>query len=71
MKRIFTALLVMLLLVSTLTGCALFNSEPDVKYTEKDGEIHVTGYTDKTVVTEITIPDEIDGKPVTAIDDFG
>ena len=71
MKRLFTALLVMLLLVSTLTGCALFNSEPDVKYTEKDGEIHVTGYTDKTVVTEITIPDEIDGKPVTAIDDFG
>ena len=28
-------------------------------------------YTDSTVRTEVTVPDEIDGYPVTKIEDFG
>ena len=63
--------LALIAFISLLSGCAVFGSEPDVKYKEIDGEIHVTGYTDKTVVTDLTIPDEVDGKKVTVIEDFG
>ncbi|MBO7156446.1 MAG: hypothetical protein J6V83_03470, partial [Clostridia bacterium] len=34
---------------------------------EENGEVSIVGYTDSTLVHEVVIPDEIDGKPVTKI----
>ncbi len=70
-KKITFAAALLLLLCTLFSGCTLFNNEPNIKYKEVDGEIHVVGYTDKTTVTELTVPDEIDGKKVTVIEDFG
>ena len=42
--------------------------ENNIEYVvEENGEITISGYTDSTLIHEITIPDEIDGKPVTKI----
>ena len=71
MKKITAAALILLILAAALSGCALFDANPDVTYKEADGEIHITGYTDKTTITEYLIPDTVDGKPVTVIEDFG
>ncbi len=46
-------------------------TKEDVEYhITKEGTIEITGYTDSTTRTEITVPDEIDGKPVTLIKNF-
>ncbi len=42
-----------------------------MNYKAVEGGYAITGYTDKTSVTEITVPDEIEGLPVIRIDDFG
>lgn len=55
-----------ILAVCLLCGCFItaFASD-DFTYTETDGEITVTGYTGTAAA--LTIPAEIDGKPVTAV----
>ncbi len=46
-------------------------TEEEVKYALNDaGEIEIVGYNDVSTRTEITIPDEIDGHPVTVIKNF-
>ena len=50
-----------------LAGCNK-TWENNIEYiVEENGEITIAGYTDSTLIHEITIPDEIDGKPVTKI----
>lgn len=49
------------------TGCNK-TWENNIEYIiEENGEITIAGYTDSTLIHEITIPDEIEGKPVTKV----
>ena len=67
-----TLLLFFLITVCILLFAACGNTKDGMNYEVRDdGTVAITGYTDKTTVTELTVPDEIDGKPVTAIADFG
>ncbi|MBQ8177763.1 MAG: leucine-rich repeat domain-containing protein [Clostridia bacterium] len=53
--------------VVMLTACNK-SLDNNVEYkVEENGEITIVGYTDSTLIHEITIPDEIDGKPVTKV----
>ena len=73
MKKIVKALSVILILAviaAAFVGCAQKNGE-SLEYKIVDNEVIITGYTDSTERTEIVIPDEIDGCPVTEIADFG
>lgn len=63
--------LAFLFLLVLLCFAACGEKKDGMTYKEIEGGIAITGYTDKTSVTELTIPDEIDGKPVIRIDDFG
>lgn len=55
-----------------LTACNPKYGDTNLEYNiEENGEITIVSYTDSTLVHEIVVPDEIDGKPVTKIADFG
>ncbi|MDE6658857.1 MAG: leucine-rich repeat domain-containing protein [Eubacterium sp.] len=72
MKKIVKALSVMLALAIVATafaGCSQKNDQK-LEYKIENNEAIITGYTDSTERTEITVPDEIDGCPVTEIADF-
>ena len=68
MKKLI-AVILLLACVASLGACSL--NEVSVKYKKAEGGLAVSGYTDKTVITEFTVPDEVDGVPVVAINDFG
>ena len=68
MKKWF-ALTALLLAVIAFSSCA--KKQDGMNYKETEGGLAITGYTDKTTVTELTVPDEIDGVPVVRIEDFG
>ena len=71
MKTKLTAVLLALCAVIPLcfTGCDL--NAVQISYKKVDGGYAVSGYTDKTTVTRLEIPPEIDGVPVVEIADFG
>ena len=72
MKKRIALLLACCTLLTTLlclTGCSL--TEAKINYKKVEDGLAVTGYTDRTTVTELTVPDEVDGVPVTEIADFG
>ncbi len=78
MKKKLLSLLLLAALLLSLGACKaienlsiLQEKQDNMNYIEVDGEIHITGYTDKTTVTELRIPDTIENKPVTVIEDFG
>ncbi len=74
-KKIVTIVLVLAIIavgVVALTGCNsswqdIENGGYTLEYIEENGEITIAGYTDSTLIHEIIIPEEIDGKPVTKI----
>lgn len=68
MKKLI-AVILLLACVASLGACSL--NEVSVKYKKTEGGLAVSGYTDKTMITEFTVPDEVDGVPVVAINDFG
>ena len=74
-KRIISIILAITIVTSALailSGCNTKTYNDTIKYViEDNGEITITEYTDKTYITEVDIPDEIDGHPVTKIADFG
>ena len=76
-KRIITLLLALVIVGSCFAGCSLnsTNGWDNTDYKIENNELAITGYTDRTTVTEFIIPDEyeVDGKsyPVTKIADFG
>ena len=76
-KHKLTLLTVTLLCVFTLlfTGCSSDNlqnigEKSPIKYEEKDGHMIVKEISNKSNVTHVVIPDEVDGLPVTEIADF-
>ena len=68
MKKVL-ALSALLLALLAFASCA--KKQGGMNYKEVEGGLAITGYTDKTTVTELTVPDEIDGVPVVRIEDFG
>ena len=71
--------LMILLLVSTLCFCLvscdgadfdILTGNTDITFKAIDGEAVVTKVPNKSIVTEIVIPDEYEGIPVTEIADF-
>lgn len=74
MKRIIITLCLVLLICFSFVSCGeemdLLSGDTNIKYNITDGEASVTKIPNKSTVTEITIPDDYEGVPVTAIDDF-
>lgn len=76
MKRIIAVLLLTLVLCFSFSACGevdldtLFVGNTDITYSIENGEATVTKVPNKTIVTEIVIPDEYEGVPVTKIADF-
>lgn len=68
MKKL-TALAALLLAIMAFSSCA--KKQDGMNYKAVEGGLAITGYTDKTTVTELTVPDEIGGVPVVRIEDFG
>lgn len=68
-KRIIAILLCVVFVGACFTGCASKTKEK-LEYEIVGDSVKITGYTDSTQRTEITVPDEIEGKPVTEIADF-
>lgn len=69
-KRIVALIGILSLLAVSAVALTACNKSLDnnVEYrVEENGEITIVSYTDSTLIHEITIPDEIDGKPVTKI----
>lgn len=62
----------LLLIIFVFSGCSgdLVSASVRIKYKTENGEAAVKEVPNKTSLTEITIPDEYDGCPVTSIADF-
>ena len=75
MKRIITVLLLVSVLCFSLASCGssdldFLSGNTDITYEISDGEATVTAVPNKSIVTEIVIPDEYEGAPVTEIAKF-
>lgn len=69
--RFILLILPVMLAVICLSGCTATKTADGIEYKIEDGKAIITGYTDTTTRTEIIIPDEFEGVPVTEIADFG
>ena len=75
MKRLLTVLLLVTVLCFCLASCgsgdlASLSGNTDITLEIENGEATVTAVPNKSIVTEIVIPDEYEGVPVTKIADF-
>ncbi len=73
MKKIISAALVLALFCLLLCACDISDiagGNLKIKYKSEGDSLVVTSVPDNVTVPEIVIPDEYDGKPVTAIADF-
>ena len=75
MKRIIITLSLILVICFSFVSCGgesldMLSGNTDISYDITDGEAVVTKIPNKSVVTEVTIPDEYEGVPVTSIDEF-
>lgn len=68
--RASAAVVAFLLLIAALSGCT-DTEKSDITIQIVDGEAVVTKYSDQSTVTEVVIPDEYEGHPVTKVADFG
>ena len=74
-KRIISVFALLLCVCFLFTGCdsisaVLSGANETIDYKIEDGEAIVKGVPNKSTVTSIVIPDEIEGVPVTKIADF-
>lgn len=75
MRRLLTALMLVTVLCFCLASCssgdlASLSGNTDITLEIQNGEATVTAVPNKSTVTEIVIPDEYEGVPVTKIADF-
>lgn len=75
MRRLLTALVLVTVLCFCLASCsggdlASLSGNTDITLEIENGEATVTAVPNKSTVTEIVIPDEYEGVPVTKIADF-
>lgn len=72
MIRVIACLLVAACVAGCFSGCKMLDmTAVRISYKKTDTEAYVKSYTDRTTITELVIPDEVDGLPVTKILDFG
>lgn len=69
--KILASVLAVLSVIAVFSSCTTSTPEKLKYEIGENGEARITGYTDTTTRTEIAVPDEIDGAPVTEICDFG
>ena len=76
-KRLFVVLIILAALSVTIVaaGCEeivfpISYGKTGLGYVVRNGEVHIEDYSDSTVRDTVTVPDEIDGMPVTVISDF-
>lgn len=67
--RLLLGGLIITMLAVMLSSCS--SAKDGLSYKIEGNEVIITSYKDKTTVNEVVIPDEIEGKPVTKIDEFG
>ena len=75
MKRLLTVLMLVAVLCFCLASCGsdsldFLSGNTDITCEITDGEATVTAVPNKSIVTEIVIPDEYEGAPVTKIKEF-
>lgn len=70
MIKILSAAAVFVAVALLFSGCSQKTGDK-LEYKIENNEAVIIGYTDTTTRTEIVVPDEIDGYPVTEIADFG
>ena len=78
MKKRFLGVLIVLCVLSPVifaAGCEeiVFPTalgDTGLGYVVRNGEVHIEDYTDSTIRDTVTIPDDVDGVPVTVISDF-
>lgn len=78
MKKRFLGVLIVLCVLSPVVfaaGCEeiVFPTAlggTGLGYVVRNGEVHIEDYTDSTIRDTVTIPDDVDGVPVTVISDF-
>lgn len=78
MKKRFLGVLIVLCVLSPVVfaaGCEeiVFPTalgDTGLGYVVRNGEVHIEDYTDSTIRDTVTIPDDVDGVPVTVISDF-
>ncbi len=74
-KRIVSVILLCVLMLTVFTGCTeqlglSIGGTSEMEYKIENGEAIVKQAPDLSTITEVTIPDEYEGCPVTKIDDF-
>lgn len=74
-KKILSVILLCVLMLAVFTGCTdqlglSIGGTSEVEYKIQNGEAVVSKAPDLSTITEVTIPDEYEGKPVTKIADF-
>ncbi len=73
MKKLISVFIAIALLLACLSSCEIGDigkGNLSVKYNLSDGNAIVTGVPDNATISEIIIPDEYEGNPVTEIADF-
>ncbi len=68
-KRIIASVLCLITVALLFAGCSA-STDQKLEYEIVDDHVVITKYTDSTERTEISVPDEIEGLPVTEIADF-
>lgn len=68
-KKIICLIISIITIAMSLTACSS-KTDSKLEYKIVNNEVIITKYTDSTQRTQITVPDEIEGKPVTEIADF-
>lgn len=75
--RILCVVLSVIFVAAMFAGCSdnvlekTAKTDEKLEYKIENNEVTIVGYTDTTTRTQITVPDEIEGYPVTEIADFG
>lgn len=74
-KRLVSVILLCVLMLTVFTGCTeqlglSIGGTSEMEYKIENGEAIVKQAPDLSTITEVTIPDEYEGCPVTKIDDF-
>lgn len=69
-KRVISVICLVVSALFIMAGCSFDSSSENVKYKIVDGEAQVVSLPTGSTVTDIVIPDEYEGAPVTKICDF-
>lgn len=70
-KKLLAVTLLLAMVATVFASCAAKTDDKLEYEIMEDGTVEIVSYTDVSTRTEISVPDEIEGKPVTKIRNFG